>query len=70
MAFVFPTLIYSPFNLQNSLKAFNICYSPSALWESSTASSAKARKKIYKVAISNIYRAFAATKFSLKYFNK
>jgi hypothetical protein len=46
MALVLPTLIFKPFSLQNIANAFNICYNPSALWEISTASSAKARKNI------------------------
>jgi hypothetical protein len=56
MAFVFPTLILRPFYLQNSAKAFIKCYRPSALCDTSTASSANAKKKIYKVAISRIKR--------------
>jgi hypothetical protein len=54
IALVFPTLIFKPFKLQNSANAFSICYKPYALWEINTASSAKARKKICKVAISRI----------------
>jgi hypothetical protein len=56
MALVFPTFILRPFNLQNSANAFTICYRPSALCEISTASSAKAKKNIYRVAISRIKR--------------
>jgi hypothetical protein len=56
MALVFPTFILRPFDLQNSANAFTICYRPSALCEISTASSAKARKNIYRVAISRIKR--------------
>jgi hypothetical protein len=56
MALVFPTLILRPFKLQNIAKAFSIYYRPSALCDISTASSVKARKNIYKVAISRIKR--------------
>ena len=56
IAFVFLTFICNPFSLQNFSKAFNSSYKPSALWDNRTASSAKARKKIYIVAISNRYR--------------
>jgi hypothetical protein len=64
------TFIYSPFTLQKSLKAVIICYNPSALCDNKTASSAKARKNTCKVAISNIYRIYAAVLCSSKYFNK
>ena len=47
-----------------------MCCRPAALWDNRTASSAKARKKIYKVAISKIYLVVAATIFSSKYFSK
>jgi hypothetical protein len=70
IAFVLDTLIYSPLSEQNLLKALSICCRPSALCDSNTASSAKARKKTCKVAISKIYRVFAATICSLKYFNR
>jgi hypothetical protein len=56
MALVFPTLILRPFNSQNYANAFTICYRPSALCDISTASSAKAKKKIYRVAISRTKR--------------
>jgi hypothetical protein len=46
MALVLPTFIYRPFSLQNMANAFIICYNPSALCETSTASSANARKNI------------------------
>ena len=46
MALVLPTLIFRPFSLQNIANAFNIYYNPSALCETSTASSANARKNI------------------------
>jgi hypothetical protein len=70
IAFVLVTFIYNPFYLQNSSKAFNIYCSPSALWDKRTASSAKARKKIYIVAISKIYRLLGAILCSLKYCSK
>ncbi len=54
IALVLPTFIFKPFKLQNIANALSICYKPSALWEINTASSAKARKNIYKVAISRI----------------
>ncbi len=70
MAFVFLTLIYRPFVVQKILNAFNKCYNPSALWEISTASSAKAKKKSYKVASSNIYRFVGPMLCASKYYNK
>jgi hypothetical protein len=70
IAFVFLTFICNPFYLQNKSKAFSISYSPSALWDKRTASSAKARKKIYMVAISKIYRLLGAILCSLKYFRR
>jgi hypothetical protein len=69
-ALVFLTLIYKPFNLQNYSKAFNSNYNPSALWDKRTASSAKARKKIYMVAISNKYRLLCAMLCYFIYYNK
>jgi hypothetical protein len=70
MALVLVTLICRPLSLQNFSNTISIFYKPSALGDNKTASSAKARKKTYKVAISNIYRIFAAILCSLKYFNK
>ena len=70
MAFVLVTLICSPFNLQNISKATNRCYNPSALWETRTASSAKAKKKICKVANSSTYRLVGLILFFSKYSNK
>jgi hypothetical protein len=70
ITFVFPTLIFRPFTLQNCSNAFIICYRPSALWDNKTASSAKARKNTCKVAISKIYLMFDAILCSSKYFNK
>jgi hypothetical protein len=70
MALVFFTLIYKPFYSQNILKALNKCCRPIALWETRTASSAKASKNIYNIAISNIYRFVGVMLFSSKYFNK
>jgi hypothetical protein len=70
IALVFPTLIFKPFKSQNSANALSICYNPYALWEINTASSAKARKKIYKVAISRIYRFTGNMLFTLKYSSK
>jgi hypothetical protein len=54
MALVLPTFIVRPFNSQNISKALIIRYRPSVLCEINTASSANARRKIYKVAISRI----------------
>jgi hypothetical protein len=56
MAFVFFTFIYKPFSSQNDLKALNKCFNPSALWDRRTASSAKASKNNYNIAISRMYR--------------
>jgi hypothetical protein len=70
IAFVLVTFIYNPFKLQNISKAVNICYKPSALCDTRTASSAKARKNIYKVAISNMYRLIGVILLSSKYYNK
>jgi hypothetical protein len=66
MALVFFTFIYKPFYSQNNLKALNKCCNPVALWETRTASSAKASKKIYNIAISNKYRFVGAMLFSSK----
>jgi hypothetical protein len=66
MAFVFLTLIFKPFTLQKALKAFNKCCKPIALWEIRTASSAKASKKIYSIAISNKYRFLGIILFASK----
>jgi hypothetical protein len=52
-ALVLPTFILRPFYLQNFSKTEIINYNPSALEDNKTASSAKAMKKIYKVASSN-----------------
>ena len=70
IAFVFPTLIFNPLVLQKFSKAFSICYSPSALCDNKTASSAKARKKTYKVAISKMYLIYDAILCSSKYLSK
>jgi hypothetical protein len=70
MAFVFPTLILRPFYEQNIAKAFIICCRPSALWDTSTASSANARKNIYKVAISKINLLVGNNLWVSKYYNK
>jgi hypothetical protein len=70
IAFVLPTLIFRPFSIQNYSKAPIMCYRPSALWDNKTASSAKARKNTYKVAISRIYLIVDAILCSSKYFNK
>jgi hypothetical protein len=67
---VLSIFILRPFYSQKSSKAISMCYNPSALWDSKTASSAKARKNTYKVAISKIYRSCAATLCSLKYLSK
>ena len=47
-----------------------MCYNPSALCDNRTASSAKARKNTYKVAISKIYLIYAAILCSLKYLSR
>jgi hypothetical protein len=70
MALVFPALILRPFNLQNIAKAFTICCRPSALCEISTVSFAKARKNIYKVAISRIKRLVGNNLCNSKYYSK
>jgi hypothetical protein len=70
IALVFPTFIFRPFKLQNIAKAFIICYRPSALWDINTASSANARKNIYKVAISRIKRFTGNSLCISKYSNK
>jgi hypothetical protein len=70
MALVFFTLIYKPFKSQNILNALNMCCRPIALGEIRTASSAKASKKIYNIAISNTYRWVGNTSFSSKYCSK
>jgi hypothetical protein len=70
IAYVLSTFIYSPFILQNISKAVSKCYSPSALCDNNTASSAKARKKICKVAISNINRLFYSILCFSRYYNK
>jgi hypothetical protein len=70
MALVFPTLITRPFYLQNSANAFIICYRPSALCDINTASSAKAKKNIYKVAISRRKRLVGINLCNSKYYNK
>jgi hypothetical protein len=71
MALVFPTFILRPFKSQNVSNALIICYRPSALWDIKTASSAKARKNIYKVAISKIKRftgsILCLSKYSSRY---
>jgi len=69
MAFVFVILILRPLEVQNLINKFNRSYNPYALWDKSTASSAKASRKIYKVAISNINRFFSAILCYLKYSN-
>jgi len=69
MAFVFVVLTLRPFIVQNFINICNNICKPSALWETRTASSAKAKRKIYKVAISNITRCFSAILCYLKYFN-
>jgi hypothetical protein len=70
MAFVFLTFIYSPFSIQKIWKALNKCYKPSALWESRTASSAKASKNNYNIAISRIYRFVGIILLRSKYNNR
>jgi hypothetical protein len=70
MALVFPTLILRPFRLQNIAKAFIIGYRPLALGDINTASSAKARKNIYKVAISRISQLAGNSLCISKYSNK
>ena len=70
IAFVLSTFIYSLFNLQNISKAVSTCYSPSALCHNKTASSAKARKKNCKVAISNKNRFFYSIWRYSKYCSK
>jgi hypothetical protein len=62
--------IYEPFIEQNISNARNICCNPSALWETRTASSAKASRKIYRVAISKIYLFVGAILFSSKHCSK
>ena len=70
IALVFFTFIIRPFISQKHLNAFNKFCRPSALWETRIASSAKASKKIYKVAFSNKYRLLGTILFSSKYYNK
>ena len=70
IALVLPTLIYSPLLLQKLSKAVSKCYSPSALCDNKTASSANARKKICKVAISSKNRFFYSILFYSKYYIK
>jgi hypothetical protein len=67
MVFVFLTFIVNPFYIQNSSNALNRCYSPLALWESRTASSAKASKNIYNIAISRMYRFIGLIAYRSKY---
>ena len=69
-ALVLPTLILRPFSLQKFSKIEIIHYNPSALGDNKTASSTKARKKTYKVAISKMYLIYAAILCSLKYLSK
>jgi len=70
MALVFLTLILSPFAEQNLINTFNRNYKPSGVGDTSTASSANARRNIYKVAISNIKRFLCATLCFSKYCNR
>jgi hypothetical protein len=69
-ALVLPTFILRPFTLQNFSKMEIITYSPSALGDNKTASSAKAMKKICKVAISNTRRFYYVILYLAKYYNK
>ena len=70
IALVLSTFIFNPFILQNISKAVSKCYSPSALLDNKTASSANARKKICKVAISSKNRFFYSILFYSKYYIK
>jgi hypothetical protein len=69
-ALVLPTFILRPFYLQNFSNTEIINYNPSVLGDNKTASSAKAMKKIYKVASSKTYRFYYATLYFSKYYNK
>jgi hypothetical protein len=69
-ALVLPTLILRPFDLQKFSKIEIINYNPSALGDNKTASSAKAMKKIYKVASSSTYRFCYVILYFSKYYNK
>jgi len=70
MALVLVTFIFSPFELQNDINIFSICYNPSALGETRTASSANARRKIDKVAISKNIRCYFSTFYYSRYYNR
>ncbi len=70
IAFVFFTFIFNPFIQQNYQKAFNSNYRPSALCDTRTASSAKARKNIYIVAISRMYLLLCAMLYCFIYSNR
>ena len=70
IAFVLPTFIFNPLLVQKFSKAVSMCYSPSALCDNKTASSAKARKNTCKVAISKMYLICDAILCSSKYLSK
>jgi len=70
IALVFFTLIFSPFAAQNLINTFNKNYKPSGVGDTSTASSAKARRNIYKVAISKINRFLCAILCFSKYYSR
>jgi len=67
MALVLVVLSLRPLQVQNLINKFNNSCKPYALWDSNTASSAKASRKICKVAISSINRRFSAILCCLKY---
>jgi len=69
IAFVLVTFTLRPLDLQNLIKTSNNNYKPTEVGETKTASSAKAKKKICKVAISKITCCLCAILCSLQYYN-